>query len=214
MRYVRIASVHSLLATTFLRHTRNACIRAPLSTMAGADSKPKRSGSTTPKIGSKSPLSPTGTMKSTSEKSKLSKKSKAEPARTASKVDGRAKALGVGGLASLLHAQSPQASSSRTPVEKPKCIVKTAGGLKAKDATREHEAGEGEAIEQDRGMMLQWANQAIATSKTGISLDQIKEDEIEAKKENAMKKRVGSVDYGQKPPSAAAAKDSLRSNPR
>jgi hypothetical protein len=86
-----------------------------------------------------------------------------------------------------------------------------------KSKVKEQEVEEGdENVEQDRGMMLQWASQAIATSKTGISLEQIKEEEMEAKKEKVAKKQTqaGSVDQGQKAAAASAAKDFTRSNDR
>ena len=227
MQYVRIALVHSISATTAIRHTRNTCRRTSPSIMAGADIKPKRSSSTTVKSESKPLHSPEKTIDSTATDEKPKppkvKKPKLDVARAAAKTDGKAKALGVGGLASLLQASSPEASSSRTPVEKPKKTSKKTEGSKTKSKdvkkskVKEQEVEEGdENVEQDRGMMLQWASQAIATSKTGISLEQIKEEEMEAKNEKVAKKQTqaGSVDQGQKAAAASAAKDFIRSNDR
>ncbi|KAH8084117.1 hypothetical protein HD553DRAFT_40774 [Filobasidium floriforme] len=227
MQHVRIALVHSIFATTAIRHTLNTCRRTSPSIMAGADIKPKRSSSTTVKSESKPFHSSDKTIDSTAtdEKPKPSKvkKPKLDVARAAAKTDGKAKALGVGGLASLLQASSPEASSSRTPVEKPKKTSKKTEGSKTKSKDvkkskgKEQEVEEGdENVEQDRGMMLQWASQAIATSKTGISLEEIKEEELEAKKEKVAKKQTqtGSVDQGQKAVGASAAKDFTRSNDR
>lgn len=121
-------------------------------------------------------------------KKKLKIKSDSDSSRTAAKVDGRAKAMGVAGLASLLQSQSPEASSSRKPADAAKRSGKKSSDSKGKGSVKKDEDVDAVEGEQDRGMMLQWATQAIATSKGGISLDEIKEDKAEALQEKASRK--------------------------
>lgn len=190
----------------------------PSSIKAEVDVKPKRSSSSgsgkETKPSAKNPSRSKMTDSKEGSSTKSIAKSRSDPARAAAKVDGRAKALGVGGLAALLHAKSAEASSSRTSVEAKSRSTKKGGDSKGKTSIKKEEVDDAVEEEQDRGMMLHWASQAIATSKGGISLEEINEDKAEASKEKAAKRAKSTDDLTQKVLGSAEPNDLSREQPR
>lgn len=117
---------------------------------------------------------------------------------SSTKADGRAKAMGVGGLASLLQGESqPKASSSKTTSKVVKTDPSVAKRLK-RERSPETDAAATDEVEA-RGKLLRLANQAISTSKTGFSLEQMKEDDEEKKADKEAKKQQAALRVSDKP---------------
>ena len=117
---------------------------------------------------------------------------------SSTKADGRAKAMGVGGLASLLQGDSqPKAGSSKMTSKAVKTDSSVANKLK-RERSPETDATAADELEA-RGKLLRLANQAISTSKTGFSLQQMKEEDEEKKADREAKQQQAALKAANKP---------------
>jgi hypothetical protein len=117
---------------------------------------------------------------------------------SSNKADGRAKAMGVGALASLLQGESQsKASSSKTTSKGVKTESSVANKMK-RERSPETDATAADEVEA-RGKLLRLANQAISTSKTGFSLEQMKEEQEEKKADKEAKKQQAALKVANEP---------------